>query len=143
MIHLGPRAQAVLAPWLDGCAPDEFVFGPARSEAIRSRDRAHERKTPKYPSHVARNEAKRERRRLRARYDHRALAEAVRRACRKAGVIPFSPDSLRHLRAAEVRTTHGLKRARAVLGHSFQAMTDHSSASADADLAREVARAAG
>jgi len=31
VVHFGPEAQGVLAPWLEGVGPDEFVFSPKRS----------------------------------------------------------------------------------------------------------------
>jgi integrase len=65
------------------------------------------------------------------------------RACEKAGVSPFSPYSLRHLKAVELRERYGLEHVRAVLGHSFQAMSDHDSKAADKALAARAAAEVG
>jgi integrase len=145
LIHLGPEARAVLSPWLDGCDPDEYVFTPARSEAARSAERAARRATPKWPSHVRRNSEKkaRSRRELAPRYNRLTLLTAVRRACEKAQVVPFSPYQLRHLRAAELRKQFDLEVVRAVLGHSAKSMSDHYSQSADAELAGKAMATAG
>src|SRR4051812_13556924 len=53
-IPIGPRAQEILEQVRTG---DEggYVFSPARAEAHRLAGRAAARKTPRYPSHVARN----------------------------------------------------------------------------------------
>jgi integrase len=146
-IYFGPDARAVLSPWLLGCASDQFVFSPKRSEARRNRDRSSARITPLYPSHQARNEKKRvgtNRKRPPADvYDAKALAKAVRRACRRAQVPSFSPYQLRHLKAVELRERYGLEVVRAVLGHSFKAMSDHYSQAADAVLASRAAAEVG
>lgn len=117
-VALGPAAQEILAPWLGGCDPEAFAFSPARSEEIRSRARAAARGTPRYASHMARNESKRVGRKLSDRYTHRTLHQAVARACKKAGVH-FCPYMLRHLVGGETRRDFSLEHARAVLGHSF------------------------
>jgi integrase len=59
------------------------------------------------------------------------------------GVAPFTPYQLRHLKAVELRERYGLEYVRAVLGHSFQAMSDHYSKAADATLASRAAAEAG
>lgn len=139
VIRFGPRAREVLAPWLDGCDPEGFVFTADRSEAVRSAERLAARKTPKYPSHMTRNEARRTGQRRTERYTYKALLQGIGRACRKAGVAPFTSYQLRHLRAAEISTTYDLDHAKAVLGHSARAMTDHYASGADDALARRVA----
>lgn len=111
-VYLPAEAQAALALWLEKCREGEYVFRPERNQTGSRKPR----------------------------YDHRSLGLAVRRACRRAKTAPFSPYQLRHLRGTEVRKSHGLEHARAVLGQSYKSMTDHYSASADADLATEVVR---
>ena len=109
--------------------------------------RAAERKTPRWPSHMKRNEAKRKgaarKRPPSDRYDHRSISHAVRRACERAKVKAFSPYELRHLRAVELRERFGIEHVRAVLGHSAAAMSDHYSRAADKALATKVAREVG
>jgi integrase len=147
-IHLGPDAQAVLAPWLGGVEPAELVFTPARSEAARIAERSAARKTPRYPSHMKRNAAKRKQpaataRKPAGRYNRHSLGLAIRRACRRAGVPHFSAYQLRHLKAVELRSRYGLEHVRAVLGHSFKAMSDHYSRAADDALAAQAASETG
>jgi integrase len=142
VIHFGPVAQSVLLPWLAGVGTEEFVFSPKRSEELRSRRRSEERKTPRYPSHMLRNDAKRPRGRQMPpsdRYDAVALARAVARACKRAKVPRWSPYQLRHLRAVELRKQYGLETVRAVLGQSAVSMSDHYSRGADDSLAAKAA----
>jgi integrase len=148
VIYLGDQAKAVLSPWLLGCAPEEFIFTSAKSESKRLRERTMTRQTPRWPSHMVRNNSKRvgtKRRRSPSDspFNPHALYVAIKRACRMAGVRPFSPYSLRHLRATELRESHGLEVARAVLGHSFASMSDHYSRLGDAALASKAAAEVG
>src|SRR5262245_58870674 len=39
LVLIGPKAQAVIAPYLDGCEPAEFVFSPRREEERRLTER--------------------------------------------------------------------------------------------------------
>jgi integrase len=73
------------------------------------------------------------------RFRPNGLYVTIQRACQKAGVPPFTPYGLRHLRAVELRTSAGLEVARAVLGHSALAMTADYSEAADRALAERVA----
>ncbi len=148
VIYVGPDAQAVLTPWLlKTPGPDAYVFSPARAVVEKNAERSANRKTPLYPSHAMRNATKRKGRALQRRpreyYVHTALSGAVWRACEKAGVKPFSPYSLRHLKAVELREKFGLEHVRAVLGHSVQAMSDHYSKAADKVLAAHAAKVCG
>ena len=148
VIYLGAEAQAVLAPWLlKTPGPDAYVFSPARFIAEVLSERSANRKTPRWPSHMERNATKRKgkarRRPPRECYNRLALSKAVQRGCLKAGVKPFSPYGLRHLKAVELRERYGLEYVRAVLGHSFSGMSDHYSKAADKSLAARAARECG
>ena len=145
-IYIGPDAKAVLVPWLLGTPSESYIFSPARSEEMRSRQRGDVRKTPLYPSHAKRNELKRARKRKLPPsevYDHNELARAVLRACKRANVKPFSPYQLRHLRAVELRVKFGLEMVRAVLGQTAASMADHYSKYADETLATRAAAEVG
>jgi integrase len=146
IIYFGPESKMILAPWLLGTGPEEFVFSPRRSEEMRSRQRSEERRTPRFASHMRRNELKRPMQRKlppSEKYDHCCLARAVARACRKAKVKSFSPYQLRHLRAVELRAKYGLEFVRATLGQSYLSMSDHYSKAADEALASKAAAEVG
>jgi hypothetical protein len=87
-IYLGPKAQAVLAPWLRRRSnPEEFLFSPQEAETERNAQRSSERKTARYPSHTRRNASKRRGRPGRAkreRYDVDSYRRAIEYGCRRA-----------------------------------------------------------
>ena len=156
-VFLGPRAQAILRPFL-GRAPSEYLFSPRESEAWRRERRpVHckpERKTPAYPSELkAREKAKQTRRQqLRKRcprehYDtdtyRRAIEYGFRKA-RKSGIeIPhWHPNQLRHSRATEIRKEYGVEAAQVTLGHARADVTQVY-AERNQKLARRIARETG
>ena len=91
MILLGPRAQQLLCPWLEGHPADAYVFSPAETERKRSEKRRGARKTRLWPSHLAAQARKRKRQPKRSpgdRYDVAAYRRAIKRACDQAFPIP-------------------------------------------------------
>jgi integrase len=119
-VTIGPKAQALLAAF-PTAAPTDYVFSPARAVAEFRSARAAARKTPRYPSHEARNAAVRKSAPKRVpgpRYRVTSYEMAVARACKKAGVPRWAPNQLRHTFASEVRKAHGLEAAQVLLGHS-------------------------
>lgn len=95
VILFGPRAQAVLAPLLEGRPDGCPVFCP-REASNRPLTGG---KPPK------------------ERYDRHALRQALERACRRAGVEPFTSYQLRHNAATRLAEEFGPEVARIVLGH--------------------------
>jgi site-specific recombinase XerD len=90
VIPVGPRAQAVLRAFF---TPDitEYLFNPRRAVEERLAARAAARKTPRYPSHVARNASRRVKVRtkyLRPKYDRGSYGLAIDRACDQAFLPP-------------------------------------------------------
>jgi integrase len=117
VIHLGPKAQAVIKPFL-GTNLEAYLFSPrAATEAMRAR-RAADRKTRRTPSQLGRNPKARPKRAPGARYRRHSYRQAVRRACSQANVLAWSPLQLRHTAATLIRARYGLEAAKAILGHS-------------------------
>lgn len=118
LILIGPQSQALLAPLIEGMAPDEHVFSPIRTlSAWRVRKRAA-RKTKVQPSQVARQEKRDPGSRTPGqRYTVVAYNHAIRRGCQKAGVPMWSANQLRHATGTFIRKKFGLEAAQAVLGH--------------------------
>lgn len=86
VIAIGPKAQLLLKGFFTPEAGDH-LFSPARATAERRAERAASRKTPRYPSHTARNAAKRKTnpgRTPKGKYGHRSYSRAVARACDEA-----------------------------------------------------------
>lgn len=168
IIFLGPKAQAILAPYL-ARAGDGFVFSPARSEAARMAERRAARATPMTPSHRARRKRKvRRTRPPRASYSTHSYRRAITRACVLAfphptlSAIPaaerspvqraelrqwnrqhsWHPHRLRHSAATEIRRLFGLEASQAVLGHRELGVTQVY-AERDMGKARDVMRQVG
>lgn len=115
-VPLGPRAQAVLLPFLDR-PPDAPCFSPAESvEQFRAAKRAA-RQTPVQPSQRYRRR-ERPKKSPGGRWTVGAYGKAVAAACRRAGVEPWAANRLRHSVGTMVQREYGLDAARAVLGHS-------------------------
>ena len=133
IVAVGPRAQAVLAAFTPA-DPSEFYFSPRRVVEQLHAERAANRRTPRYASHMKRNQTKRvavPAKRPAARYTvtsyGRAVGRAVVRAngrrARLAGAHNFDPvphwhpNQLRHAHGTEVRRLYGLEAAQVALGH--------------------------
>jgi integrase len=137
VVFLGPKAQALLRPYLTLSVTD-YLFSPRRAEAQRREGQRRDRKTPLWPSHVRHQERRRARRKrapLRDRYDVASYRRAVRRACLKAGVPIWFPLQLRHAAGTEIRKRYGLEASQAVLGHAELGVTQ-----VYAEVDRETAR---
>ena len=145
LIAIGPRAQAVLEPFLD-VPTDEFVFSPKRSERERRALRRQLRATPLTPSQRERDRRRADagRRELGDRWDVRAFRRAIHRACDDAGVERFSPNQLRHT-FADVAESRGLplELVSKALGHAQVSTTEIYRAKRKLDAVREAARRMG
>jgi integrase len=89
IVHLGPRAQAVLAPYLTAEAQSQ-VFRPTDAEAVRHARLRDGRQTPLTPSQRARSSAARARPRRRPPGDRYTVA-SYRRAIARACELAFPP----------------------------------------------------
>jgi integrase len=85
-IAIGPMAQALLKTYFTSSITD-YLFSPARAVEELHAERSAKRKTPRYPSHMARNAAKRKTNPKRVpaeRYNRVSYGVAVARACDRA-----------------------------------------------------------
>src|SRR5437764_151658 len=85
-ITIGASAQARLREFFTHDITD-YLFSPRRAVEERLAERSARRRTPRYPSHMARNAAKRvtaPARRLREKYDRGSYGLAIDRACDRA-----------------------------------------------------------
>jgi len=143
VVDLGPRAQAALAPYLLGRAPDSFCFSPEEAMDEIRRDRHERRRTPlSQGNRPGSNRKTSPRRQPRDRYDVAAYRRAIARACERAGVARWSPHQLRHLAATELRQRYGIEAARVMLGHR-DIGTALIYAEADRALSRRIAAEVG
>lgn len=136
VIYLGPKSQEVLRPWLP-TDPQAYVFAPRRSEELRNAGRKANRKSKMTPSQAARRPTGRAKAPLRSYYPVGSYRQAIRRACRRAGIAVWLPNQLRHSRLTEIRSRYGLEAARVVGGHREVGVTQIY-AEQDRELARQV-----
>lgn len=138
VIMIGPRAQEVLRPWLERDA-DAYCFVPAETSAWHYR-RVRRKATSEVPKAGGKTSARKLRPGLK--YTRHSYRVAVQRACKRAGITPWSPRQLRHTRATMIRQAYGLEAAKAVLGHSDTKITEIY-AERDIELAMRIMREIG
>jgi integrase len=132
VIFLGPRAQAVVRPFLKTDL-QACLFNPADAIAARDARRAAARKTKRPPSQLVRTRKAKSKWRLRDRYDRGSYRQAITRACEKAGVPEWNALQLRHTAATMIRTRYGVEAAKVILGHT---KVETSQIYAERDMAR-------
>jgi integrase len=138
---LGPQAQAILGPYLRR-SPTRYCFSPAESERERCAWRRWARQSPMTPSQAARTPKPQPMCKPGEHYKTSSLACAIKRACRRANVTPWTSMQLRHNAGTEAREQLGLDAAQARLGHR-QANVTQVYASVTDRRKREVARLLG
>ncbi|MBP3954971.1 site-specific integrase [Gemmata sp. G18] len=153
-IYIGPKAQAVLLPWLRD-DPDTYLFSPKEAEGDRNSERTETRKTHRWPSHMRANAKKRKANPKRPKGDcytadsYRMAIEYARRKADQKGrmaaveraksespaadvsafnevvFLPsWSPHRLRHNAATAMRKEFGVEMARLALGHKHGFTTE-------------------
>lgn len=98
VIHFGPKAQAVLRPFLKRKA-QAFLFSP--------KDNVKDRPRGKPGNH----------------YTSTSYAHAIERGCLDAKVEKWHSHQLRHTAATLIRRDYGIEAARIILGHADPAIT--------------------
>ena len=133
MAHLGrdkavplpPSARALIEPRLAGLGPNDYVFTPrqAREEMYAERRARRVSKVP--PSQVSRRKpAAVLKKKWTSRFSAYSYAQWVARACKRAGVAPWTPGQLRHSFGTEVRERFGLEVAQVLMGHKNAKTTE-------------------
>ena len=142
MILIGPKAKAILTPYLLRPA-DSYCFSPADSVRKQLAERHVNRTTPlSCGNRPGTNRKPAPTRKPRERYDANTYRRAVHRACDKAKVERWSPNRLRHSAGTEIRRRYGLEAAQVVLGHAKADVTQVY-AERDIELARRVIQEVG
>ena len=139
-VFLGPKAIALLTPRLEA-ARGGYLFSPARAREERFAAMRAARKTRVQPSQRCRKKSS-PKKAPGERYRRDSYAQAITRACKRAGVAPWHPNQLRHLAATTLVARYGWETARVYLGHRSVNTTR---VYAEDDLARvaEAAREVG
>ena len=118
-IAIGPRAQAILRPFLKPDSPNEYIFSPREAVALVRAERRERRKTPLRPRHQAKKPNVKPNRAPGEQYTKSSYEHAIARACRKINIPVWGPNRLRHNCATKVRKKYGIEAAAAVLGNSL------------------------
>ncbi|MBN1124503.1 MAG: site-specific integrase [Sedimentisphaerales bacterium] len=120
-LHIGPRAQAILRPYL--LRPAEmYCFRPEESEQKRRAIQHANRTTPlSYGNRPGTN--RKGTQTFKPCYDKNSFRRAIHRAAKAAQkvekTIPlWTPYQLRHAAATRIRTEAGIEAARLYLGHN-------------------------
>lgn len=88
-VAIGPKAQAILAKYLDGRDPDAFCFAPAESERQRRLRLAAERQTPlSQGNSPGTNRKRRPKCKAGRRYTEASYRRAITRGCELAFGLP-------------------------------------------------------
>jgi integrase len=123
VVYLGPRAQAILKPWLrDDTAA--YLFSPREVLEEHYAERRRSRKTPMTPSQRARVRKARRSRNPGDHYTSMSYLRTIAVGCKRAGVPHWHPHQLRHNAATWLRKEFGLEVARVILGHSSAVVTE-------------------
>jgi len=138
-IYFGPRAQAVLRPFL--LRPKEaYCFSPAEAMAGWRQQKFAGRKTPLHQGNTVGTNIKKSPKRQAGKhytttgYGH-SIAKAIKKAFRPEGMSDeefanwkpeqhWHPHQLRHNAATFLRKEFGLETARIILGHRSSAITE-------------------
>lgn len=154
VIHIGPKAQGILLPYLARRLPGQFVFSPRENREIQYAARRAARKSKVAPSQAGRRAKRKPMRKPGDRYTSHSYCNIVRRACviaeerahklhpeidpKQQIIEPWTPHQLRHSFGTFVRGKYGLEAAQVALGHSRADVTEIY-AERDLSLARRVA----
>jgi len=141
IIFIGPRAQAVLRPYLLR-EKTSYCFAPQDSERKRRREQHENRQTPlQYGNRPGTNRKRKPRRTPGACYTKDSYRRAIQRACDLAGVPKWHPNQLRHSVGTELRKRFGIEAAQVTLGHKDANVTEvyaERDLQKAADIMREV-----
>ncbi len=138
-LWFGPRAQAVLRPFLDRPA-ERPLFRPVEGmQAFRDVQTAQRTPPTHHGNRVGSNRKAKPAKKPGETYDTSSVRRALAKACRRAGVDVFSPHRLRHTAAMQYRAAAGVEAASCVLGHGSIELTARVYATRDEDLAKGAA----
>jgi integrase len=142
-LYVGPKAQAVLKPYLLRGA-DDACFSPQESERQRLEAVHAKRVTPlNCGNRPGTNRiARKPRKAPGTAFTASSYAKSIAGACKRSKLTHWHPNQLRHSAATEIRKRFGLEAAQVILGHSGADITQ-TYAERDAAKAVEVARAIG
>jgi integrase len=141
-LYLGPKAQAILKPYLLRGA-DDPCFSPQESESQRLAVRHENRRTSmSCGNRPGVSKTRNPKRSPSRQYTTGSYARAIKYACQRAKLEHWHPNQLRHSAATAIRKEFGIDAASVILGHSSLDVTQVY-AEKDEAKAKEIARRIG
>lgn len=111
IIYMGPKAQAVVKPFMADRSVDAYLFSAAEAVQERHADAKTHRRPRQRPN-------PRKSKRRNGAYTTGSYRRAIARGCRKACIPAWHPHQLRHNAATTLRREYGVEGAQLILGHS-------------------------
>lgn len=145
VIPVGREAQRAIQPFLQ-LVPDRRWFRPCDTVAELRSSRVPSLPSEQRATRAAKNTRRRQdcpERVASEAYTTNAVQVAIRRACKKAGVSPWTPHRLRHAALTRIREQRGLEAAAAIGGHWTLNVTEQYSQMAQQKLAISIMGALG
>lgn len=122
-VFIGRKGQEIIRQFLKADQTAR-LFSPRDAERERNEERRENRVSPMTPSQRVRKAKENPVKTAGNQYTKDSYARAITRACEDAGIDSWAPNQLRHNAATDIRKTHGIDVARAVLGHSAMNVTE-------------------
>ncbi len=125
VIPLTTDCQRILQSRIKDSSSKEYIFSPTESVSEFLARKASRRKTPlSCGNRPGTNKKEHPMLKPREKYDHHTLRRACQRACKRAGIEPFTPYDLRRSMATRTRAILGKEAAQILLGHTQTSTTD-------------------
>jgi hypothetical protein len=123
-IYVGPKGQAILAPYLNR-AEDAFCFSPRESVEQRLKVRESSRVTPfSCGNRRGTNRKSNPKRTAGESFTTGSYGRAIKYACKQAKIPIWAPNQLRHAAATKLREAEGIEAASVILGHAHLPTTE-------------------
>ena len=123
-IAIGPRSQEILKAFLKPLMIPGYTFSPKDAVAAHRAGRSGGRNSARTRAATGCPPSSETSRVPGDQYSKDSYNWAIRKACLKAGVEPWSLNQLHHNCATKVRRLYGLDAAAAVLGHRLGTVTE-------------------
>jgi integrase len=116
LLFFGPRAQAILKPFLLRPA-DAYLFSPREAVEEYAAAAPTHRRSDQKPNKT------RTSRNIGEKYTADSYRRSITRVCISKGISPWTPYQLRHNAATRIRRDYNLEAAQLVLGHADLSVT--------------------
>ena len=146
VVAVGPKAQAILMPYLieKRGNPESFLFSPQDTIRLHNVEKRRKRKTLNKKGQVQPSQQNRSNpnafKKPGEQYTKDSYAQAIERACERAGIPHWTPNQLRHTAGTQTTANVSLEAAKEFLGHSSITTTEKFYVAPLPELAAEVAR---